>query len=90
VVASLRPKDAESTREPPTLRPVKSEPQRAPDSVTAALLQLPSVPDMEPSRSAVSESEPAPSAEPARNVPAAPMNAAWSKLLDDQGTAGGW
>jgi HD-like signal output (HDOD) protein len=90
VVASVRPRLPANPSEPPTLRPVSAAPPRSPDSVAATLLQVPAVPDAEPLRSSIPVSDSSPSAEPARNAPAAPVNAAWSKLLDDQGTAGGW
>jgi HD-like signal output (HDOD) protein len=91
VVASVRPRPPASPSEPPTLRPDNASPPRSQDSVAATLLQVPAVPDIEPVRSSAPvSSEPSPSAEPARNAPAAPANAAWSKLLDDLGSAGGW
>jgi HD-like signal output (HDOD) protein len=89
--ASARPKAPASPSEPPTLRPAQSTTLRSSDAVAATLQQMPAVPDVEPMRSSAPVSaEPSPSAEPSRNAPAAPTNAAWSKLLDDQGTAGGW
>ena len=57
--------------------------------VSAALQQVPSVPDAL-ALTPVPEPEPSAASEAPRKVPAAPTNAAWSKLLDDQGTAGGW
>jgi hypothetical protein len=92
-VATVRPKVPAALSEPPTLRPTAAAaPPRAPDSVAATLLQMPGVPEVPSVVSSAPPPEPesAAASEPARQVPAAPTNAAWSKLLDDQGTAGGW
>ena len=86
-VASMRPKPPGVASEP-AMRPASSSPSRNPDLVSATLQQVPAVPEAL-ALTPVPEPEPS-SAESPRNVPAAPTNAAWSKLLDDQGTAGGW
>src|SRR5690606_11346100 len=85
VVAAARPRPVASPSEPPTTRNPSSAAPRLPDAVSATLQQLPAVPE---ALAVTPVPEPAPAASEARKTPAAPTAAAWSKLLDDQGTAG--